>query len=454
MIGLPEAAEAAELEAAELEAAEHEAAVQEAEMVEVATLRTSEPGIGALDSDKPAAPTQESVATAPAGASVDADTRATGTRSVQDTAQPRSGAAERREAPRKAAPIVFLCLLAAGGLAAAGFAGNASDRAAFGVLRGKGEAPREPEPPTGAAGFESLRPAYARSVAELVSARASVSELSAAFAPDRLVGLSAEEAGKAARALVEAAKAGGMDPERALGAVLPKGGAVSALLATDRDRRDFLAAAARDAPATLRHAEAYAEIARLVPLMRSIRGLYGALLESAYDALATRKSASPGPEATGPVARRGEVYAPPKRGLDRAHPYALDVFFTRIERSPSGEIGPEILSVSSGIVLAAADDWKGGGGPSAYRSGGLSPNSGNGVIVYDPAARRYYSYFHLSRVNVGPGELVEKGKVLGRGGDTGANARKAGHGGHVHVEIFDASKDRALPALEIREIIF
>ena len=97
---------------------------------------------------------------------------------------------------------------------------------------------------------------------------------------------------------------------------------------------------------------------------------------------------------------------------------------------------------------------KGGAGADAWGGGGLSPAAGNGVVVYSPASGRYYSYFHLDEVAVQRGQVVERGAALGRGGNTGINARKKGHGGHLHLEIFDTGEDRALSAWEVRQLLF
>jgi hypothetical protein len=47
------------------------------------------------------------------------------------------------------------------------------------------------------------------------------------------------------------------------------------------------------------------------------------------------------------------------------------------------------------------------------------------------------------------GDIVKEGRLLGHGGNSGANARRSGHGGHLHLEIFDAKLDSALTATEI-----
>ncbi|MBL8967349.1 MAG: M23 family metallopeptidase [Spirochaetaceae bacterium] len=351
-----------------------------------------------------------------------------------------------------AALVGAFVFIAAGRYLALSFAGARHPGEAGSGVIGAGLA--GPASPSAYHPLETANPGFSDSVSELLRARAAISPLAERLSTGSLAGQSPEEAARVAASLVATARRGGLDPARAVGAALPGPSAAAALLAIDRDLDDFREAAAR----TGRAAEAYAEMAELVPKMRALRRQIEAALAAAYAELSRGPDGSLPPQASdgkiGPLARRGEVYPPPRRDLDRAHPYALDIFFTRVQSGMGGEIGPEILSVSSGIVLASARDWKGGAGQSSYRSGGLSPNSGNGVIVYDPAARRYYSYFHLSKVFVEPGSVVTKGQSLGRGGDTGSNARKAGHGGHVHFEIFDAAHGKALAALEVRGLLF
>jgi murein DD-endopeptidase MepM/ murein hydrolase activator NlpD len=237
----------------------------------------------------------------------------------------------------------------------------------------------------------------------------------------------------------------------ALEAALPPDD-LSALLASERDLDDFDAAAQKEGPL----GDRYGEIAELAPSLIQERRRYELLFSTVYDEL-SRYQGGPreeDPFDLGPLAERGEIVKPSLRDLRYSHPYALDVFFTRVEQGPGGQRGPEIRSLSGGIVIGAAGDWKGGAGARNYRGGGLSPNSGNGVVVYDPRARRYYSYFHLSETALETGDLVRKGTAIGRGGNTGANARKPGHGGHVHVEIFDAPSGRPLSGKEIRSLLF
>lgn len=140
-----------------------------------------------------------------------------------------------------------------------------------------------------------------------------------------------------------------------------------------------------------------------------------------------------------PITR--EKYSlPSQRSLSYSHSDALDIFFMQVKNRDKNELGPDIFSVSPGIVMVARNDWKGGDTPESYIGGGISPRAGNGVIIYNPLEKRYYSYFHLHDVIVKKGQFVEAGQKLGRGGNTGINAKKRGHGAHLHFEIFDTIK--------------
>jgi murein DD-endopeptidase MepM/ murein hydrolase activator NlpD len=74
-------------------------------------------------------------------------------------------------------------------------------------------------------------------------------------------------------------------------------------------------------------------------------------------------------------------------------------------------------------------------------------------VIYDPSSRRYCSYFHFSSLALRRGEVVAAGAVLGRGGNSGMNARIKGHGEHVHLEIFDAARNESLSSSEILDLL-
>lgn len=263
------------------------------------------------------------------------------------------------------------------------------------------------------------------------------------------------------RDLAGSAEADNLDSASAFASVFPRPASVLAMLALDRDVDDF-----EDMGAGTNAAAAhYRRAADLAVAFRPLRANYAALFAGAWQEQ-RRMSARTldrvdGHDAIASVeisvrdlAAKGELEPPPLRDLAYSHPYALDVFFKRVDRRGAVERGPLIMSLEGGIVVACADDWRGGAGADAWGGGGLSPAAGNGVVVYSPVSGRYYSYFHLSEVSVKRGQVVEKDAVIGRGGNTGVNARKKGHGGHLHLEIFDSHEDEALSAWDIRSLLF
>jgi murein DD-endopeptidase MepM/ murein hydrolase activator NlpD len=239
---------------------------------------------------------------------------------------------------------------------------------------------------------------------------------------------------------------------------LPEPRRILGMLALDRDIDDFLEYADRnDAGGSY-----YRDEARIALEMRPLRARYEAAFASAYAALSGKASpdaASVGERlgATGRkapyIASPDDVWLPPRSELRLSHPYALDVFFQSVERSGEAERGPVIRALYPGIVVAAAGDWSGGQGISTWRGGGLSPAAGNGLVIYDPASRRYCSYFHLSSLALRKGDLASAGMILGRGGNSGMNARVKGHGEHVHIEIFDSARGEALSSAEILDLL-
>jgi len=220
---------------------------------------------------------------------------------------------------------------------------------------------------------------------------------------------------------------------------------VQARLVTIRDESDL----AEDAKADGAYGQAYSALQDALATTKASSQAVEAVIDEVWSISDAAAGLEKGPL---PVLKPGERWIPGKSGLATSHQYALDVFFTSVRRHGVEEKGPVIRSMSSGVVVSAAGDWSGGDRPSLYRGGGLSPKAGNGVVVYDPDARRYYAYFHLSDVSVRVGQVVEAGKQLGRGGNTGVNARKKGHGGHVHLEIHDV-EGGAWTSYRIRDFI-
>lgn len=366
----------------------------------------------------------------------------------------------------------------AAGMSAASLAGFERDPAP-GTLRASDSpspaaAAAKPAADTATAAAPAAGPSAAplSAIPAFFEARARAAELAARLSESALDELTVAEAAETAARLVGESAAAAMTTRKAIAQILPDAASFSAMLAGERDLGDFRASAAAGG----RSGKAYAAMAERHAQLLPLRSRYEALVAGAWAAHRARSAAGSAPGAAAPlrteaaeilhrapaapppahpVGRKGTIYKPPLRALDKTHPFALDVFFTSFERLGGGvERGPEVLSASAGLVVASSADWKGGAGQDSYVSGGVSPRSGNGVIVYDPVGRRYFSYFHLFDLAVATGDLVDAGAVLGRGGDTGINARRDGHGGHVHVEIFDARSGRPLKALEIRKILF
>jgi hypothetical protein len=269
--------------------------------------------------------------------------------------------------------------------------------------------------------------------------------LAAALEPEALAGLGTTAASMRADAWEEALRTKGYTPASVLHEILPEAQWFQARLVTKKDEADLR----NDARAGGAYGAAYSDILSALPLARnSVLGIE-AVLRSAWLSEPGVTGLRAEPVSVLAVADR---WIPPASTLDSAHQFALDVFFLRVKRSGAVETGPPVRSMTRGIVVAAAGDWKGGDRPSLYRSGGLSPKAGNGVIVFCPDDGRYYAYFHLSSIQVSSGVFVGAGTVLGHGGNTGVNARKQGHGTHVHIEIHERD-GRAWPSRALREFV-
>jgi len=267
----------------------------------------------------------------------------------------------------------------------------------------------------------------------------------AALTPGALAGVTPAVAVARASGWAKAVSAGRGQPLEALGEILPSTQWFQARLVTKRDESDL----AEDAKADGVYGQAYSALQDALATTKASAVAVEAMIDEVWRMSGAADGLEKGPL---PVLKPSERWIPGKSGLAASHQYALDVFFTSVRRHGAEEKGPVIRSMSSGVVVSAAGDWSGGDKPSLYRGGGLSPKAGNGVVVYDPDARRYYAYFHLSDVSVRVGQVVEAGKQLGRGGNTGVNARKKGHGGHVHVEIHDIGAG-AWTSYRIRDFI-
>lgn len=248
----------------------------------------------------------------------------------------------------------------------------------------------------------------------------------------------------------------GYEPTKLAAMVIPSSGHMLAMLIDDDDSEEYQNLEGISYPAT----QYYQRIASLHEETGSLRPRYEIVFDTLYRALEQFMPATaqrwPG-ENEG--VWRGDVTLPhlftfPRlQDLEYSHTFALDIFLKNVEYLP-GDVqkGPMIHSMSDGIVVVAESGWIGFPRMSqefSFIEGGLSPKSGNGVIIYSPAEHRYYSYFHLYDVLVETGQLVRRGQPIGHGGNTGINARKKGGGDHLHMEIFDARVGKPLRNTQI-----
>ena len=273
---------------------------------------------------------------------------------------------------------------------------------------------------------------------------------------DRLQQASIAEVRKRAWDFISTGIALGMEPEALAAELIPSSGHIVAMLIDSRDSEEFSQIDGVSLPAKL----SYQRIAALNPLMAPLRLKFEAIFDSAYAIEKKYGRVTPfrwfEPDAArwqGGITLPGKSSLPRLSDLDYSHTYALDIFFQDVQYL-AGNIqrGPVIHSLSDGIVVAAETGWVGVpriGERLSYLTGGISPKSGNGIIIYAPDEHKYYSYFHLHDIFVRKGQLVRAGQPLGHGGNSGINARKKGGGEHLHLEVFDANAGKFLPNTQL-----
>jgi murein DD-endopeptidase MepM/ murein hydrolase activator NlpD len=112
--------------------------------------------------------------------------------------------------------------------------------------------------------------------------------------------------------------------------------------------------------------------------------------------------------------------------------------------------GMPVRSFSRGVVVIADSEWESGDPLSA-----VSDQGGNAVVIFDPAANRFYRYCHLASVTVVTGALVQPGQTIGQVGHSGRNASKPGHGHHLHFEAneFVSGVMRSLNESDLKALI-
>ena len=254
--------------------------------------------------------------------------------------------------------------------------------------------------------------------------------------------------------LTEKALKSGKTPQQAVASILPEPPEIIAMLARTRDIDDFEDFTTMEGLA----GNYYKAVTSAAPVMKPLRKSYEIIFASVFAEMIKLNQVrnafqdyALSTEYRSGITLPGLSSRPLKNQYDLAHTFALDIFLRDVEVNPVNGLqkGPMIFSLSDGLVLAAEKNWRGGETLEEYDSGGISPKAGNGVIVYSPSLQKYFSYFHLHDVLVEPGDAIQKGQPLGFGGNTGTNARKKGHGEHVHVEIFDGVVGKYLKNSEI-----
>ncbi|MEN6298212.1 MAG: M23 family metallopeptidase [Rectinema sp.] len=263
--------------------------------------------------------------------------------------------------------------------------------------------------------------------------------------PARIHQISSQTAGVIAKNTATEGINMGYDSKSLAAMLIPSPGHILAMLIDDKDSEEYQNLDGVSYPAKL----SYDRIAALHLEMNTLRSRYESIFDSLYTSLKDYTPSVP-PEWLekdagywrGDVTLPGLFTLPRAEDLDYSHTFALDIFLKNVEYLPGNvQRGPMIHSLSDGIVVAAEGGWVGFPRTSqslSFIEGGISPKSGNGVIVYSPDEQRYYLYFHLYNVLVEKGQIIRRGQALGYGGNTGINARKKGGGDHLHLEIFDA----------------
>jgi len=248
----------------------------------------------------------------------------------------------------------------------------------------------------------------------------------------------------------------GYDPQSLAAMLIPSPGHILAMLIDDEDSEEYQNLDGLSYPARLY----YNRIASLHESMGALRSSYESMFDSLYETL--KVYAPPVPRAwlekdadtwQGDVTLPHFFTFPSLQDLAYSHTFALDIFLKDVEYLP-GDVqrAPMIHSLSDGIVVAAEGGWVGFPRTSeslSFIKGGISPKSGNGVIIYSPDEQRYFLYFHLYDTLVEKGQIVRRGQAIGHGGNTGINARKKGGGDHLHLEIFDARRGKSFRNTQI-----
>jgi peptidoglycan LD-endopeptidase LytH len=82
-----------------------------------------------------------------------------------------------------------------------------------------------------------------------------------------------------------------------------------------------------------------------------------------------------------------------------------------------------VLSMSSGVVVASASEWK----------AGSDLRGGKYIFIYDPASNGLFYYAHNREIFVEPGKIVKPGDVVATVGRSGKNAYPPRSPSHLHI---------------------
>jgi len=136
----------------------------------------------------------------------------------------------------------------------------------------------------------------------------------------------------------------------------------------------------------------------------------------------------------GYIARGYDFY---KGNLHKGHP-SLDIFIPdrnhdcRDDRSGKTV---QVLSMTSGIVVTAEENWETG----SYLRGGRY------LWVYDPGNDLLVYYAHNERLLVEAGDLVRPGDSIATVGRSGYNAAKQRSPTHLHLTVLKINRGRMTP---------
>jgi len=136
----------------------------------------------------------------------------------------------------------------------------------------------------------------------------------------------------------------------------------------------------------------------------------------------------------GYIARGYDFY---KGNLHKGHP-SLDIFIrdqnhdSRDDRSGKSV---QVLSMTSGIVVATEENWETG----SYLRGGRY------LWVYDPGNDLLLYYAHNERLLVEAGDLVRPGDAIATVGRSGYNAAKQRSPTHLHLTVLKINHGRMTP---------